>query len=78
MSLVSTPVELHASALCAGNLSLLLPLYFLRELCIGTYLFLGWKRDPDLLRVEEVVPSEKYFVYTPQILVNSPPLPYST
>jgi len=52
-------VELHASPLYARSLSLLSPLNFLRGLCIGTYLFLGQKRDPDLLRVEEAIPSEK-------------------
>jgi len=54
-------MELHASSLHVGSLSLLSPLYFfLRGLCFGTYLFLGWKRDPDLLREEEVVPSKKH------------------
>jgi len=62
-SLVSTLVELHASPQCAGILSCLSPLYFSRGLCIGTYLFLGRKRDPDLLRSEEVVPSEKHVIH---------------
>jgi len=53
-------VELHASLLCARSLSFLSLLYFSRELCIGPYLFSRWKRDPDLLGEEEVVPSEKH------------------
>ena len=60
LSLFITLVELHASPLCTGSLSLLSPLYFSRGLCIGTYLFLGRKRDLKLLRVEEVVPLEKH------------------
>ena len=43
---------------------------FFKELCVGTYLFQRWKRDPDLLRVEEVVPSKKYVMYTSDILVK--------
>jgi len=33
--------------------------FFEIGLFIGTYLFLGQKRDPNLLRAGEVVPSEK-------------------
>ena len=59
-SLVNTQVELHASPLCVGSIYLISSLYFSRGLCIGTYLFLGKKWDPDLLREEEVVPSDKH------------------
>ena len=72
-SLVITPKELLASPLHAGSLSLLPPysffilifyLLFIFFIFIFptvhiTYSFQGQKRDPDLLRAEEVVPAEK-------------------
>ena len=50
----------NTSPLCAGSLSLLSPLYFVRGLCIWTYLFLERKRDPNILREEEIVPLENH------------------
>jgi len=73
-------MKLLASSLYVGSLSLLSPYSFFQnfhifiELCIGTYLFQGRKRDPDLLREEEVVPSRKYVMYTFDILVKVFPL----
>ncbi len=56
----------HTKHIYMKNFSLL----FYIGLCIETYLFHGWKRDLDLLREKEVVPSEKYVMYTSDILVN--------
>ena len=71
-SLVSTLAELLESPPCAGSLSLLSPYsffilnFFYFPFFIftvhSTYSFQRWKRDPDLLRAEEVVPVEKYFI----------------
>jgi len=81
--------ELLISPLYAGSLSLISP-YFIfsifpififfifKELRIDTYLFQRWKRDLELLRIEEVVPSEKYVIDTSEIIVNDSPSAYST
>jgi len=67
--LVSTLTELLASPLCAGSLSLLSPYsfsffskFFTFSFFItvhSTYSFQRWKRDPNLLREEEIFPLEK-------------------
>lgn len=61
-SLDSTPMKFLSSPLCIGSLSLLSPLfiYIYIGLCIDTYSFHWWKRDLNLLREGEVVPSEKH------------------
>jgi len=52
---------LLASPLYARSIYLLSPLFiYLYRLCIGTYSFHGWKRDPKFLRVGEVVPPNKH------------------
>jgi len=57
-SLDSTLAEFLASPLCTGILSLLLPLFISLKIIMHWHLFiLGQKRDPKLLRVEEVVSS---------------------
>ena len=64
-SLVSTLVELLASPLFIGSLSLLSPYsfslfsFFIFVTMYSTYSFQRRKRDPKLLRVKEVVPAEK-------------------
>lgn len=71
--LVSTPMELIASPLCIGSLFLLSPysfsffrnfphfpfFIFIFITVHKTHSFQRWNRDPDLLRADEVVPSEK-------------------
>lgn len=60
-NLDSTLVELFASPLCVGSLSLLSPLFiYFIWLCIGTYSFYRQKRDLDLLKAEEVFPLEMH------------------
>lgn len=67
----STPTKLLPSPLCARILSLLSPLIYLftyRTMLWHSFISLGWKRDPNLLREKEVVPLEKV-IYIPMILV---------
>ena len=70
VSLVSALAELLASPPCARSLSLLLPYSFfilnfltfpsfLFFIMHSTYSFQRQKRNPDLLRAEEVVPAER-------------------
>ena len=87
-SLVSTLVELLASPLYVGSLSLLSPYSFfifskILHIFIfitvhNTYSFQRWERDPELLRVEEVVPEENYFIISLMCLLRFSPSPYST
>ena len=61
MSLDNTLIELLASPLCTGSLSLLFPLFiYLKRTMHWNLFILGWKRDPNLLREKVVVPLEKH------------------
>lgn len=60
-SLDSTSTELLASPIYVGSLSLLLPLFIYLKRTMRHNLFIfGRKRDPKLLRVEEVILLEKH------------------
>lgn len=70
VSLVITSTNLLQSPPCVGSLSLLSPYsffilnflalhFFLIFTVDSTYSFQRWKRDPELLRENEVVPIEK-------------------
>lgn len=59
----STLVDFPASPLYVGSLSLLSPLlFFFKENSASKLIILGQKRDPELLRVGQVVPSKKHIM----------------